>query len=89
MAPTDAVLNDVISTIVHAVNLHHKPPGSIQAETSLRNGGLELDSIDILEIVVAIEQKFEVKMDDAEVAKQYFKTVGGIAEYVKLLKGLH
>ena len=79
-------VQEVIDVIVNAVNLHHLAPGSITAETSLRDGGLELDSIDILEVVVAIEHHFHVKVGDAEVAKEHFRTIGLIAAYVQTLK---
>lgn len=80
------IVAEVIGIIVGAVNLHHLPPGSITAETSLRDGGLELDSIDILEVVVAIEHHFQVKVGDAEVAREHFRDIGKIASYVQSLK---
>ena len=75
-------LNDVISVIRDSVNLHHLEPSRFTPETSLREGGLELDSVDILEVIVAIEHKFGVKVDDAESGKKYFRTIGTIAELV-------
>ena len=79
-------IKEVIGVIVNAVNLHHLPPGSVTASTSLRDGGLQLDSIDILEVVVAIEHHFGVKVGSAEVAREHFRTIGQIASYVQSLK---
>jgi acyl carrier protein len=42
---------------------------------------LEADSLDAVEIVMAIEDEFDITIDD-EVA-QSFKTVGQIAEFIK------
>jgi acyl carrier protein len=81
------LVKEVTQVIVEAVNLHSLDPNSISAETSLRDGGLELDSIDILEVVVAIEHHFKVKVGEAEVAREHFRTIGQIANYVQLLKG--
>ena len=64
------VLNEVITVIRDSVNLHHLEPSRFTSETSLREGGLELDSVDILEVIVAIEHKFGVKVDDAEAGKK-------------------
>jgi len=75
-------LNDVITVIRDSVNLHHLEPSRFTAETSLREGGLELDSVDILEVIVAVEHKFGVKVDDAEMGKKYFRTIGTIADLV-------
>jgi len=80
---TNPVLNDVVEVIRNSVNLHHIDPTRFHADMSLREGGLELDSVDILEVIVAIEHKFGVKIDDAEMGKKYFRTIGTITELVQ------
>jgi len=82
MSTNHAALNEVISVIRNSVNLHHLEAGRFTPDTSLRDGGLELDSVDILEIIVAVEHHFGVKVDDAEMGKKYFRTIGSIAELV-------
>ncbi|MGE4130722.1 MAG: acyl carrier protein [Bdellovibrionales bacterium] len=79
---TEPVLDQVIQVIRDSVNLHHLDPKEFSPDTTLRDGGLNLDSVDILEVIVAIEQKFGVKIADAEMGKKYFRTVGSIAELV-------
>ena len=81
---TSPVFNQVVEVIRNSVNLHHLEDSRFGADTSLRDGGLELDSVDILEIIVAVEHRFGVKIDDAEVGKKYFRTIGTIAEFVQL-----
>ena len=83
---TNPVLNEVISVVRNSVNLHHLEPSRFTSETSLRDGGLELDSVDILEIIVAVEHHFGVKVEDAETGKKYFRTLGSIAELVQTRK---
>ena len=80
------VLNEVISLIRNSVNLHHMETNRFTSETSLREGGLELDSVDILEVIVAVEHHFGVKVEDAETGKRYFRTIGTIAELVQTKK---
>jgi acyl carrier protein len=77
------LVKEVTSLIIDAVGLHHVDPTQLTDETSLRNGGLELDSVDILEVVVMIEQQFNVKVADAETGKKYFKTIGSIADFIQ------
>ena len=77
------LVGQVIDVIVDAVNLHHIDRTSIGPDTSLAQGGLGLDSVDILEVVVAIEQKFGVKVVDAESGKLNFRTIGTIASFVQ------
>lgn len=78
------LISEVRNLVITSVNLHHLEPGTISGETSLREGGLELDSVDMLEVVVAVEHHFGVKVADAEVGKKYFRTIGGIAEFVQM-----
>lgn len=82
MSTAPAVLDEVISVIRNSVNLHHMEQSRFTPDTSLREGGLELDSVDILEVIVAVEHKFGVKVDDAEMGKRYFRTIGTIADLV-------
>jgi acyl carrier protein len=82
MSTAPAVLDEVISVIRNSVNLHHMEPSRFTPDTSLREGGLELDSVDILEVIVAVEHKFGVKIDDAEMGKRYFRTIGTITDLV-------
>ena len=80
---TSPILNEVVQVIRNSVNLHHLEESRFSAETSLREGGLELDSVDILEVIVAIEHKFGVKVEDATMGKKYFRTIGSIADLVQ------
>lgn len=78
----DQVVNTVTDTIIDAVRLHHLDRNQITSETVLTQGGLNLDSIDILEVVVAIEHKFGVKIASPEVGKKYFQSIGSIADFL-------
>lgn len=78
---------EITALIVDAVNLHHLSADQIRPEMPLTQGGLNLDSVDILEIVVAVEQKYKVKVKDADVGKKYFVSIATIAEFVQLHRG--
>ncbi|HEX4924915.1 MAG TPA: phosphopantetheine-binding protein [Bdellovibrionales bacterium] len=84
VAQRNEIVNQVIDVIVDAVNLRHVDKATVTGDTPLTHGGLGLDSIDILEIVVAVEHKFGKKVADAEVGKKYFQTIGTIADFVLL-----
>ncbi|MBX2994212.1 MAG: hypothetical protein KF681_05310 [Bdellovibrionaceae bacterium] len=77
------LFKDVVQLIVEAVNLRGVDASTLTPETSLREGGLELDSIDILEIVVTIEHRYGVKIANAEDGKKHFRNLGSIAEFVR------
>jgi acyl carrier protein len=83
MMQNSELLGQVTDMIINTVNLHHVDRNTITAETSLRDGGLGLDSVDLLEVIVTVEHQFGVKVSDAEVGKKYFRTVGTIAEFIQ------
>ena len=76
------LVNDIIQLILTSVNLQHLDAANISEETSLMAGGLDLDSVDVLEVVVAVEHKFGVKVKDVDDGRHIFKTIGTIADFV-------
>ena len=72
--------------IVKRLKLEIKPE-EIDSAAPLFETGLGLDSIDALELVVGLEQEFEIKVKDEEVGKEIFVSVNTLAEYVKKKKG--
>jgi acyl carrier protein len=47
-----------------------------------QSGGLALDSVDALQLVVALEKRFGLKISDAQAAKGILRNVNTIAEAV-------
>ena len=64
-------------------SLHlEREPESIDDGAPLFQAGLGLDSIDALELAVAIERKYRVTIPDEKVGKQAFASVTALADYV-------
>ena len=63
----DALLPEVAALIVEALNLEVKPE-EIDADAPLFGEGLDLDSIDVLEIALVISKKygFQMRSDDQD-----------------------
>ncbi|MCU0762184.1 MAG: phosphopantetheine-binding protein [Hydrogenophaga sp.] len=63
----DALLPEVAALIVEALNLEVKPD-EIDADAPLFGEGLDLDSIDVLEIALVISKKygFQMRSDDQD-----------------------
>lgn len=57
-------------------------PDDIVDDAPLFGDGLGLDSIDALELVLGLEQKFGIKVEDEEVGKRIFASVDALATYV-------
>jgi acyl carrier protein len=57
-------------------------PDSIDDGQPLFGEGLGLDSIDALELVLGIEQEFDLKIEDQEVGAKALASVTALAEFV-------
>ena len=57
-------------------------PDEIDNDTALFGEGLGLDSVDALQLVVALEKNFGLKISDAEKAKHILRSIDTIAEAV-------
>ncbi len=75
--------NQVIETIFQSLNLKHIDQTTVNESTAITAGGLNLDSVDILEIIVQLEHKFGLKMSDSEAYAQHFQNIGTVVDFVK------
>jgi len=75
--------NQVIEIIFQALNLRHIDKNTVTELTPITKGGLNLDSVDILEIIVQFESQFGIKMNDSEAYAEHFKNIGTVVDFVK------
>lgn len=75
--------NEIKALIISSLNLDGTTPEQIEDEAPLFQQGLGLDSIDALELAVAIERKYGVTIPDEAVGKKVFSSVKALAEYVE------
>ncbi len=68
--------------LIEKLRLENVKPEDIGDDTPLFGEGLGLDSIDALELVVAIEKEFGVKITDEEVGVKAFQNVNSLAEFL-------
>jgi acyl carrier protein len=52
-------------------------------DTPLFDGGLGLDSIDVLELVLELERQFGVTITDEQTGKKVLRSVNSIAAFVR------
>ena len=58
-------------------------PQSIDSAQPLFGEGLGLDSIDALELVLAVEQEFGIKIEDEEVGVKALASVDALADFLQ------
>ena len=68
--------------IVEQLNLQHIKASDIGDDQPLFVEGLALDSIDALELIVLLQQKYGIKLANPEEGPQVFKTVRCMAEFI-------
>ena len=68
--------------IIETLRLEDVKPDFIKDEDPLFGEGLGLDSIDALELVVAIEKHYGVLIEDEEVGVEAFASVDALADFV-------
>jgi threonine synthase len=55
----------------------------LDTETPLVEGGLSLDSVALLELVLALEREFDHPIDERELVLANFKTIGSVTDLVR------
>ena len=70
--------------IIETLALEDITPNDIKNDEPLFGEGLGLDSIDALELGMAIKRKFNITLSsDKEENKKYFYSIDTLAEYIK------
>jgi acyl carrier protein len=75
---------EIKELIISCLRLEDVSPGSIDPEAAIFGEGLGLDSIDALELGIAIQKKYGIKMGtDAAENKSHFSSVRNLAKFVQ------
>jgi acyl carrier protein len=68
--------------IVQRLNLKGVTAESLGDDDPLFGGGLGLDSVDALELVLAIESEYGIQIQDAEVGKEAFSSARVLCQFL-------
>ena len=77
----DALINELKKDLVEQLNLQIKPE-EIKEHEPLFIEGLGLDSIDALELIVLLQKKYNIKINNAEEGKDIFYSVKTMADFI-------
>ncbi|WP_298067756.1 phosphopantetheine-binding protein [uncultured Mailhella sp.] len=84
------LINDLKQSILAALPLEDLTESDIQADTPLfEKDGLGLDSLDAVELVVVLEKRYGVVIHDADAAREIFKTLSSLADFILSQKKDH
>ncbi|KWS98960.1 MULTISPECIES: phosphopantetheine-binding protein [Pseudomonas syringae group] len=74
---------DIKLLIIDALGLEDITPEDIGNDMTLFGEGLGLDSVDALELGLAIQKRYGIKIDaDAKDTRNHFASVGSLAAFV-------
>jgi acyl carrier protein len=69
--------------IVATLKLEDVNPADLPDDEPLIGSGLNLDSIDALELVVTLEKEFGIKIGSSEESRQALASIAHLAEYIR------
>lgn len=78
------LIHELKQLIIETLSLEDMSPGDIDKDEPLFDDGLGLDSIDALELGVAIKNKYNVSVKDEreEDVQKYFYSVQNLADFI-------
>lgn len=79
---------ELATLIVESLALHDINPAELDSDTPLFSDGLGLDSVDALELAMAVHKAYgvQIKADDPSV-KDTFRCIGSLAAHIEASRG--
>lgn len=71
-----------LAALVASLAPASSPAESITDDTVLLDGGIDLDSLSLLDLVVSIDDELGVQVASADVTPEHFATFGRLVAYV-------
>jgi acyl carrier protein len=84
MASSDPLITRLKHLIVATLKLEDVDPVQMADDEPLIGSGLNLDSIDALELVVTLEKEFGIKISSSEESRQALTSIAHLAEYIRV-----
>jgi acyl carrier protein len=81
-----ALVREIKELIIRELNLEGKTPSEVDEAAPLFGAGLGLDSLDALQLAMAIEEKYQVKLPEGDEVRPIFASVLSLADFVSRSK---
>lgn len=69
--------------IIIQLNLEDLQPSDLGNDEQLFGGGIGLDSIDALELIVLLEKNYGIKIDNPEEGRKVFRSINSMVEFIE------
>jgi acyl carrier protein len=80
---SDPLKNNLKELIVTTLKLDGVTASDLADDEPLIGSGLNLDSIDALELVVTLEKRFGIKISSSEESRQALASIAHLAEFIR------
>ncbi|MBP0905255.1 phosphopantetheine-binding protein [Mariniflexile gromovii] len=78
----EALKQELKKNIIEQINLEDMTVEDIANEDLLFGGGLGLDSIDALELIVMLDKNYGIRLTDPKEGRAIFESINTMAAYV-------
>ncbi len=78
----DTLKQELKTLIIQELDLRDRTPSEISDQEPLFGDGLGLDSLDALQLAMAIEERFGVRIPEGEAARPIFASVSALADHI-------
>jgi acyl carrier protein len=69
--------------IIRELNLEGRSPDELDDSAPLFGEGLGLDSLDALQLAMAVEERYRLKLPDGDEVRRVFSSIASLAEYIE------
>ncbi|MCG2841561.1 phosphopantetheine-binding protein [Sandaracinobacter sp. RS1-74] len=81
-AATDDLVKELASVLGEALSLGDEVTAGLTRETLLFGNLPELDSMAVATVLTALEDRFQILIDDDEVSGELFESIGSLADFI-------
>ena len=78
----ERVIGELQAGIIEQLHLIEVEPADIEPDAPLFGAGLGLDSVDAIELIVLLETRYGIKIQDPRKAREILTSVRAMAEFV-------
>lgn len=78
----DKLMNDLKEQIAAQLKMKNIKPEDIGDDEPLFGAGLGFDSLDVLELIVLLKQKYKLRVTSAQDGQKVFRSIRTMAEYI-------
>ncbi len=79
----ESLANELKVRIIESLRLEGITPGQIDDDAPLFGSGLDLDSLDALELVAMLENSYGIVIKDLEEGRPAFQSVRALANFIQ------